>query len=75
VDDTLHPGRVGFAGGRAAADPALVVIQQLAAPVAVVEGWAKRIYTAMRRHYFTLSEISAAEEYAFWHKKSLQCRK
>ena len=34
----LHPGVVGVARGRHAVDPALVVLQQLAAPVAVVEG-------------------------------------
>ncbi len=38
VDEVLHPGEVGVARGRRAVDPALVVLQQLAAPVAVVEG-------------------------------------
>ena len=33
----LHPGEIGVAGRRHAEDPALVVAQQLAAPVAVVE--------------------------------------
>ena len=37
VDEVLHPGEVGVARGRRAVDPALVVLQQLAAPVAVVE--------------------------------------
>jgi hypothetical protein len=38
VDEVLHPGVVGVARGRRAVDPALVVLEQLAAPVAVVEG-------------------------------------
>ena len=37
VDEVLHPGEVGVARGRHAVDPALVVLEQLAAPVAVVE--------------------------------------
>ena len=38
VDEVLHPGEVGVAGRRHAVDPALVFLEQLAAPVAVVEG-------------------------------------
>ncbi len=38
LDEVLDPGEVGVARGRRAVDPALVVAQQLAAPVAVVEG-------------------------------------
>ena len=34
----LHPGVVGVAGRRRAVLPALVVAQQLAAPIAVIEG-------------------------------------
>ena len=37
VDEVLHPGEVGVARRRRAVGPALVVLQQLAAPVAVVE--------------------------------------
>ena len=37
VDEVLHPGVVGVAGRRRAVLPALVVLQQIAAPVAVVE--------------------------------------
>ncbi len=37
MDEVLHPGEVRVAGGRRAVLPALVVLQQLAAPVAVVE--------------------------------------
>jgi hypothetical protein len=38
VDEVLHPGEVGVARRRHAVLPAHVVVQQLAAPVAVVEG-------------------------------------
>lgn len=38
VDDVLHPGEVGVAGGRHAVFPAFVVAQVLAAPVGDVEG-------------------------------------
>ena len=38
VDEVLHPGEVGVARGRDAVLPAHVVLQQLAAPVGVVEG-------------------------------------
>ena len=38
IDEVLHPGEVGVAGRRHAVDPALVFLQQFAAPVAVVEG-------------------------------------
>src|SRR3569833_3290773 len=38
VDEVLHPGEVGVARGRHTVGPALVVLEQLAAPVAVVEG-------------------------------------
>src|SRR2546428_5235964 len=38
VDDVLHPGEVGVASRRRAVLPALVLAQQLAAPVADVEG-------------------------------------
>ena len=37
VDEVLHPGEVGVARRRHAVLPALVVAQQVAAPVAVVE--------------------------------------
>ncbi len=37
IDEVLHPGEVGVARGRHAVDPALVVLEQFAAPVAVVE--------------------------------------
>ena len=36
MNEVLHPGVVGVARGRRAAGPALVVLEQLAAPVAVV---------------------------------------
>src|SRR5881628_1997174 len=39
MDEVLHPGVVGIARGRGAIDPALVVLEQLAAPVAVIERW------------------------------------
>ena len=38
TDEVLDPGEVGVARGRRAVDPAAVVAEQLAAPVAVVEG-------------------------------------
>ena len=38
VDEVLHPGEVGVARRRHAVLPALVILQQFAAPVAVVEG-------------------------------------
>jgi len=37
MDKVLHPGEIGVAGRRRAENPALVVAQQLASPVAVVE--------------------------------------
>ena len=37
MDDVLHPGEVGVAGGRHAVLPALVLAQTLAAPIAHVE--------------------------------------
>jgi hypothetical protein len=35
----LHPGEIGVAGGRHTIHPALVVLQQIPAPVTVVERW------------------------------------
>jgi len=37
VEEVLHPGVIGIACWWRAVDPALVVLQQFAAPVAVVE--------------------------------------
>ena len=38
MDEMLNPGVVGVARRRHSVDPALVVLEQFAAPVAVVEG-------------------------------------
>src|SRR5450756_949016 len=38
ADEVLNPGEVRIAGGRGAVDPALVVLEELAPPVTVVEG-------------------------------------
>lgn len=38
-DEVLYPGKVRIDGGRNAINPALVRLQQVAAPVAVIEWW------------------------------------
>ena len=42
IEEVLHPGIVGVPSGRHTVDPALVLLEQFAAPVAVVEWWIRK---------------------------------